>query len=98
MKPFSVELKRAVRCFLRRFKNPQIDGPFRGLEEGGHFDKLGRNVRRVLKAARRHEESLLFELDGEWIALIWRPMFKSHRIHHIGRGTSVTPFKEKLNG
>lgn len=76
MKPISIELKRAVKCWHRTMQKWSLDTMF----DDSFQVKLDRNYARVDRAARGYEENFMLEVNGEWVVLEWDNMHQGHRL------------------
>jgi len=92
----SIELKRAVKCWRRRYKNQLVTDAERAEARvwGGsgihkHYERLRRNSKRVQRAANEYKESLVFNFEHDSVALIWQPMHQQHWIYLIERSVTL---------
>jgi hypothetical protein len=96
MNPISLELKRAVKCWRRRRKNPKVTDAEKAeaAKYGGSgavkaMQRLERNAKRVERAARDYEENLIFAFENDDVVLIWNSMWQKHQIYLVKRSVSV---------
>jgi hypothetical protein len=96
VEPISVELKRAVKCWRRQRKNPKVTDAEKAeaAKHGGSgivqaWKRLERNAKRVERAAREHEENLVFNFENDTVVLIWNSMWQHHQIYLVKRSVSV---------